>query len=371
MGNLDKDIYQKKMAIRYCLLTSSLPFLEVNVENKRELSDTATVVTDVDVLGIAIDGNGSINKSIFDCKTLGKTSPINRAFWAAGLMQYLDCDEAFVILRKKASEAHRLSAKHIDVHLFSEKQFVNYAQSYSMDFGLDYCYSTDMSSWQLHSRTFDKNSGFEKFGQFLNGELPLESDAVRGIRRLLAALDKGKGEFNPSKPQHAAIFLHSLMMFSLMMARVIHDFKSIVDYDADKDSFEKILGYYIWGGREAYTKKLKLTELFYSTRTSASQANELELNEWSSFIEMSRKLLDSPRDVYNCCLPLREMSFRSISKVDPSKDEFVVGLFKKNNRLRQFISLQARYLVRAAGLPKEFYENLVDIFKSLQISTTK
>jgi hypothetical protein len=32
-------------------------------------------------------------------------------------MNFLGYDEAFIILRKKASEAHRLSAKTINVHL--------------------------------------------------------------------------------------------------------------------------------------------------------------------------------------------------------------------------------------------------------------
>ena len=125
MGKLDKDIHQKESAIRFCVLTGSLPFLEVNVENRRELSDSATIITDIDVLGVSIDASGTNRRIIFDCKTLGKTSPINRAFWAAGLMKYALCDEAFVILRKKASEAHRLSAKDINVHLYNENQFSN------------------------------------------------------------------------------------------------------------------------------------------------------------------------------------------------------------------------------------------------------
>src|SRR5690554_6340781 len=117
MSKFDKDIHQKEMAIRYCLINEMVPFLEVNINNYRELSDASTLITDIDVLGVKVNSSGKQEKVIFDCKTLGKTSPINRAFWAAGLMQFAQCSEAFVILRKRASEAHRLSARQLGVHL--------------------------------------------------------------------------------------------------------------------------------------------------------------------------------------------------------------------------------------------------------------
>lgn len=364
MSNLDKDIHQKESAIRFCILTGSVPFLEVNVENKKELSDTSTVITDIDVLGVYTDSTGVQRRTIFDCKTLGKTSPINRAFWAAGLMRYLACDEAFVILRKKSSEAHRLSAKHIDVHLFDENQFANFAESYSLEFKSDYCYSTSIDVWIAHASAYGKDGGFEKFGHFLNCELPLEMDAARGIKRLLAALQKGKGEFNPEKKAHIAIFQHSIMMFSFLMARIVHDLKTIIDFDANKNDFEKILKYYIWGGREAYSQRQKMIQLF----SSANQSSAIlapELREWDSFVELNRKLLDSPVDVFKCCFPMREIYFRNLSPIEESKDRFVAKLIASNKRLRQFIMSQARYLAGASQLPREFNECLNEVFDQL------
>ena len=365
MGNLDKDIHQKESAIRFCVLTGSLPFLEVNVENRRELSDTTTVMTDIDVLGVSIDASGTVRRVIFDCKTLGKTSPINRAFWAAGLMKYVSCDEAFVILKKKASEAHRLSAKDINVHLYSEQQFENYSESYSLDFNSDYCYSTNIDNWITHASIYGKNSGFEKFGQFLNSEIPLESDSARGIKRLLAALQKGKGEFNPVKDTHAAIFYHVVMTFSYLMAKAVHDLKAIVDFDANKEEFEKLLKYYIWGGREAFSIKQKMSQLFSSTNTSMASI-EPELREWELFVELVRKLLDSPVDVFKCCFPMREISIRKLAVNDEAKDLFLAKSISNNKRIRQFASSQAKYLIKATQLPAEFDSNLSSIFDDLK-----
>jgi len=365
MGKLDKDIHQKESAIRFCILTGSLPFLEVNVENRRELSDTATVITDIDVLGVFVDASGTSRRIIFDCKTLGKTSPINRAFWAAGLMRYVSCNEAFVILRKKATEAHRLSAKDINVHLYSEKQFSNYSESYSLDFNTDYCYSTNVDNWITHTSIYDRNSGFEKFGQFLNSEIPLESDSARGIKRLLSALHKGKGEFNPDKEAHSAIFYHVVMVFSYLMAKAVHDLKAIIDFDAKKEDFEKLLRYYIWGGREAFSQKQKMSQLFASNNTSLA-CSDPELREWELFVELVRKLLDSPVNVFKCCFPLREISIRNIVTKDDAKDIYLAKSIASNNRIRQFASSQAKYLVKAAQLPSEFDSNLSNVFDDLK-----
>lgn len=364
MGNLDKDIYQKESAIRFCILIGALPFLEIDVENQKELSDISTVITDIDVLGVSIDASGTRKRIIFDCKTL-KTSSINRAFWAAGLMKYVSCDEAFVILKKKAPEAHRLSAKILDVHLFSEQQFINYSESYSLQFKSDYCYSTNINNWISHNSIYGESGGFEKFGQFLNSEIPLEFNTTRGIKRLIAALQKGKGEFNPERVQHVAIFQHAVMVFTYLMSKVVHDLKVIIDFDASKEDFEKLLKYYIWGGREIFLQKQKMSQLFASINQNSS-TSEYELREWDCFIELVRKLLDSPKDVFKCCFPMREITLRNFASKDENKELYLAKMIAGNNRIRQFITFQARYLIKATQLPSDFEAELSNVFDELR-----
>src|SRR4051812_33135041 len=112
MGRYDKDRFLKELAIRYCLARRMLPFLEVVVPNVSNLSitDSIDILTDIDVLGVddALDSN--LHRTVFDCKTVNKMSPVNRAFWASGVLQYTRCDEACVILRSKAVHNHRISA---------------------------------------------------------------------------------------------------------------------------------------------------------------------------------------------------------------------------------------------------------------------
>ena len=365
MGQLDKDLKQKEGAVRFAVLRGYLPFLEVFVENRKELSDASTIITDIDVLASSIDASGAMHRIAFDCKTLGKTSPINRALWAAGLLRYTSCDEAFVILRKKASEAHRLSAIEIDVHLFDEKQFANYAESYAVDYKLDYCYSTDIQSWVAHSKLYSASGGFGKFGRFLNNEVPLEDHAERGVKRLLAALLRGCGEFDPTKATHQAIFQHSVMVFSFLLAKIVHELKNIIDFDADKIEFERILKFYMWGGREAYQRRQKMAHLFASSNQSFPGVDP-ELNEWNDFIELVRKLLDAPHEVFRCCFIARELSFRNVVPRVPEKEIYLAKWISESSRTRQFTVAQARYLYKAAKLPREFEVDLVSQFDELK-----
>lgn len=365
MSKLDKDVHQKEMAIRYCLVNDMVPFLEVNIQNYRELSDVSTLITDIDVLGVKIESSGRLNKVIFDCKTLGKTSPINRAFWASGLMQFTGCSEAFIILRKKASEAHRLSARQIGVHLFDERQFGNYAESCSLDFSSDYCYSTSVMNWIDLYLSASGNSKLEQFVAFINNDLPAEKDVTKAFRKFLVGLEKVKGELDPDKNKHKAIFNYSLSIFMYLMAKIIHDFRAVIDYEVSESDYGKLMKYYIWGGRDSFFLKNKMTEI-YSNSTNSSVAPEPEIKSWLSYLELSRKFLDSPRDIQKCVLPIREISFMNIAQRTNEKDKFTSIYVSNNKRVRQFSSSAARYLVDAVKLPKEFFHQLDSAFDSIR-----
>lgn len=353
------------MAIRYCLVNEVVPFLEVNIQNYRELSDTSTVITDIDVLGIKVESFGRPKKIIFDCKTLGKTSPINRAFWASGLMQFTDCAEAFVILRKKASEAHRLSARQINVHLFDEQQFINHGESCSIDFRVDYCYSTTITNWIDLFSSVSGNTKLGQFVRFLNSDIPAEKDTARAFRKFLVALEKVKGELDPDKAKHKAVFNYALSVFMYLLARIIHDFRSVVDYDVGGNEYEKLMKYYIWGGRESFLLKNKMKELFSNTVDSPF-VSEPEIKNWPKYLELTRMLMDSPGDVQKCIFPVREIAFMDIALRSVDKDRFSSRYITNNKRVRQFSTSAAKYLVEAVRLPKDFTVQLESTFDEIR-----
>lgn len=361
MAKFDKDLHQKEMAIRYCLVSGLIPFLEVNVQNFRELSNTSTIITDIDTLGIKIDSSGHLRKVIFDCKTLKNTSPINRAFWASGLMSFTGSNEAFIILRRKAPEAHRLSAKQIGIHLFDEKQFSNYSESCSLDFSLDYCYSTNIQNWVQLEQSCKNNTALKQFFDFLSNDVPIERDSVKSFRKILIAFRKVGGEFDPAKSNHRAIYYYGLSMFSYVMAQIIYELRNIVDFDETEDSFEKTLKYYIWGGKDSYELRNKLQHLNSNKNV---EDTELKLQNWDGFIQLCRNLMDSPSNIPKCINTLREFSFKQIVNSSPDKDKYLKEQIDRSNRIRQFSLFMSSYLVLTTNLPKDLKDHLDDEFSN-------
>lgn len=366
MAVLDKDTIQKEKAIRYCISNGILPYLEVIVNNVREITDIKTVITDLDVLGVEISRRGVIRKTLFDCKTVGKMSAINRAFWAAGVMSFTGCDEAYVILGKKASEAHRVSAKSLKVHLFQEQDFDSYAQNSNINYLDVFSYSSKISIWHLFYSAFDKNDNLKALGEYINSKLPLERDNAKSLRELIGVIRAHKGEIDPAKAEHMAIYLSLILSFILVMSPVSSQMSDVYDQEMSFESYEKTLRYYIWGGRESYIQRRDLKNAVLDI--SGAKRGELELPGWADFVQVSRGFIDAHSELREALLPCRELSLRCLSVVDKDIDVHLSKRINKSNRIKQFIIASSNYIYRAAGLPKDFHDNVKDILVEIDDS---
>jgi|SRR5450830_880482 len=357
MAAADKDLHQKRKAIRFCVALGMVPYYEVNVTNVKDLTDKPELLTDIDVLGIDLK-NGRVVKSLIDCKTT-KTSPINRAFWAAGLRQYINAQHAYVILKRSAPESHKISARTLYVHLFDEALFDAHAAALSPSYLDEDDYLFDMDRWHTLYDCFRLNPSFEKLGEFLRHGIPLELDAARAVRGILGTLRSAKGELDPAKDSHVAIYCYALFSFCLAMSVVVRDVFDVFDPKQSKELFQTFLRDYIWGGRESYQLRKKLQVVMAAQNEHVSP--EFELHAWAEFIELTRTLLDSPESVFYCCTPLLSCSLRTIKGPVEKFDAKLKDQFSKNNRQRQFAFRISNYLVAACGLPKEFDERVKSI----------
>ena len=352
----NKDIYQKEIAIKHCLSQMIIPFLEVDVSNDKELTDTNMVITDIDVLGLNFH-KGQLLKTIFDCKTNNKTSPINRAFWASGLLNYTGCDEAYVILKKMAPEAHRLSARNLSVYLYSEGQFKSYSESLSIGFELNNYYSSNIENWQALSASFEDEPSLQKLKKIVLSDVAIESDKTKVFRRLLSACMSSRGKLNPRNPSHNSVYASTVLAFAICLHPMVNELKHIIDYEeTDSRKLETLLRYYIWGGRDNYRARHKMKS--YIAEKNETLSENLEIQAWEKFLELIRSLMDSPKDVGSCALVLREISIMSLLD---SPDIRINQNIKKNfisNRTRQFISLISDYVIKASNIPIEFSDNL-------------
>jgi hypothetical protein len=351
MAASDKDVFQKAKAIKFCLATGMIPFYEVNVSNLKELAEKPELLTDIDVLGIEFDRMGT-SRTLFDCKTNNKTSPINRAFWAAGVMAYVQADSAYVILKKAASEGHRLSAKSMGIRLFDESLFESHASALSARYNDKPAYAANIDNWHVLHEVFRVNAPISKLGDFIRHYLPLEVDSAKALRGLIGYVRQAKGELDPAKAAHMGVFAYSVFALAFTVGPIVRDFFDTFDPKQPKETFERFLRAYVWGGREQYLLRKRLRELMASQNESITA--EIELGGWEDFVEMMRSFLDAPNEIKNCLIPLIELALRSVAGASADSDAIAKLDFVKSNRIRQFCFRLSSYLVTATGLPAEF-----------------
>ncbi len=350
-----KDTQQKIKAIRYCVALGFVPYMEVVVRFVADTSESPCDLTDIDVLGIKPGAEVSSLRVIFDCKTLNKMSPINRAFWAKGLMAVTHSSEAFVILGKPAIEGHRLAGNSFGVRLFSEPLFDKFAASASVDYLVQNSYIENVNSWSMLAGISKNYPALGEVLMFLNSMGPLQLSGTHGIRILMSHMRYASGELDPSKNLHRAIFKLALAQFSIFANEMVRDFHNIFDPQADKNQFERVLRYYIWGGKENYDLRQRLNTAIKAAK-GVMESEPFEFPAWDRFVEYFRGCLDSPLSLGATCLPIKDMAFRELSDINTDIDRRLSLRLKANNRVRQFALAAASYFVESNKLPREFRE---------------
>ncbi|MFS6757968.1 hypothetical protein, partial [Staphylococcus aureus] len=95
-----KDRDQKGKALQFCLTHRWFPQLELEVAAGAALASKIAAVTDLDVYASIPDQFVGYRSVVFDCKTKAKESAVNRALWLMGVMERMDADQGFCILKR-------------------------------------------------------------------------------------------------------------------------------------------------------------------------------------------------------------------------------------------------------------------------------
>ncbi|XVJ70458.1 MAG: hypothetical protein HEQ39_13020 [Rhizobacter sp.] len=357
-----KDSVQKQKAVRYCVAHGYVPFMECVVRFSGDTSDVISDITDVDVLGVRPAGEMPTRRLAFDCKTLAKTSGVNRALWAAGLLRLIAADEAFVILLKAAPQGHRLAASKVGVHLFSEKLFDQYAQASSTDYVDHITYLDNLSAWDA---LWDMRIKFPRVAilvDYLTREAAFEQNPAAGFRSLLSKLKQAEGEFDVSKPEHRMLYGIVVSQAITILAGIVREFNTLFDPEMNLVDFQKSLRNYIWGGREGYELRKRLQVALHADRPDDGQ--DFQLPGWDSFVELVRSLLDAPLLAGSSALPIKDLAFRELGKPSLLADVRIKRELTSNTRSRQFALLVNRYIGSLSRL-------LMDCSEHLKESLTK
>jgi hypothetical protein len=358
MGKEDKDRHQKELAVRYCLAEGALPFLEVCVPSQSDLSDSTEVLTDLDVLGVEGIGDGGLRRSLYDCKT-AKMSPINRAFWAAGVRDYTGCDVAFVILKKPAVHNHRISALSIGVDLHDEQSFRELGETLDPSFPDSRCYQADLERWHRLNDSYARNSFSAELFNHARNLAPITRTPWVVFRQLISELRAVRGELDPAKPDHLAILLDVVCSGLVLWTTMCRDMRRLYSPGSGKAAFEKLLRYYLWGGRSSYELRSQLRE----TRAKATgELRPMELPAWNKLVTFAGLLLSGPGSILECAHVCREMSLRVVSGPDADLDKELARRISNNNRVRQYSISLSNYFVEAVNLPKDFTADVEGLF---------
>jgi len=348
MGKFDKDRHQKEMAIRYCLVRGVSPCLEVMVPSASDLSDTVENLTDIDVLGLEFIADGGFRRTIFDCKTASRMSPINRAFWAAGLVSYTGCNDAIVVLKGRAVYNHRISALRIGVDLHDELSFEDLGRTFDLEFSKDFSYQASIDRWNDVFELYKINEwsgGLYNLGRNI---APISREPWRVFRKIVADMRGVRGYFDPDKHAHVVLFFDVLAAVFLLWSSMGREVRRFYDPKMTKGEFETALRYYIWGGKESYHIRQGLLN-----RVDAGESTQ-EFPAWEKLVRLAGLVMSAPQEVFGCVSVCRDLSIRIACGRNKDHDSRMLDFFASNRRARQFILAVSDYVIAASGIPKDF-----------------
>lgn len=348
MGKYDKDRHQKEMAIRFCLARGVAPCLEVMVPSASDLSDTIENLTDIDVLGLEFISDGGFRRTIFDCKTTNKMSPISRAFWAAGLASYTGSDDAVVILKNRAVYNHRISALRIGVDLHDDLSFEDLGRTFDVEFGKDNSYQASIDRWNAVFDVYSGNKWSEDLYFLGRNIAPVTPEPWRIFRKMIADMRNVRGQFDPAKSAHVVILLDVLAGVFLLWSSLGRDIRRFYDPKMSKDEFERALRYYIWGGKESYQIRQELRQ-----RAESSEAAQ-EFPAWDKLVRFAGLVITAPQEVFGCVSVCRDLAIRLACGRADNHDKIISATFASNRRSRQFVMAVVDYMIAASGIPKDF-----------------
>ena len=353
MGKYDKDRFQKEMAVRYCLAKSMVPFLEVITSSSSNLSAADEILTDLDVVGIAADSDGSQRYVFFDCKSSQRMSAINRAFWAAGVRTYVGYDQAYVILKTQPLINHRLSALTLDVDLHDETSFQELGRRTDESFPSDSHYQSSISRWEAVYDAYAKNNWTKKIFDLVRNQVPLSTTPWSTFRHIIAEVLRTRGEYDPGKPEHMAIFLDILASAMVLWGSLGRDISRFYEARMDQESFERVFRYYIWGGKDGYQTRQQLARRV--------GRKTIDVPAWPRLVDYAGLTVSAPKSLLVGAHVFKELSIRIVTGNVATFDQDLNQRFVLDNRLRQFMLGMSGYLVEAGGLPQDIGKAVKEI----------
>jgi len=360
-----KDREQKEKALQFCLAHRWFPQLELEVAADAALSKRTAAITDLDVFASIPDQFKGYRAAIFDCKTKAKESAVNRSLWLMGVMEKMNAEQGFCILKKGGTihTDHRLMAGKRGVILLSEDEFDLYAKI--IHGGENSAVSShlgSLDSWDEFNKIQNRFPNLRAGIAYTRASYWTIEDAAEACRKTLVALRNLKPELDPVQPDHTALFMDLCALFARSLALVVCQiFKFYLHPPLLHDLSEPLL-VMLYGGRETYQHRNELYRLLKG-RGDETPVPDLSLPEWDKFLNLVRQMLDAPIAVQSVPLIIREVGFSLLN--NDHSFQFAKLLCAESSQAARFSVLVTDYLSKAARL-HDFGAQADNVLISLQ-----
>lgn len=357
-----KDRSQKSDALRYIVARRWFPQLEVNVLPRTATSKADYLITDIDVLGSIPDEFDGYRTLLIDCKT-GKEKPISRALWLRGLMDRLEGARGICIFKRNSVERdHRLVAADCNVLLFTETEFQTFVKATNGILNSENSHLAEIENWEHYFEIENRYQKLQTCIHFSRSEFWMCKTEAAACRKTIATLIEVKPELDPTRPEHIAIVGDYVALFLHALARIVLKIFSSYLQPENRDDLADALLFILYGGRESYEFANKLRKMIPSR--DHEKMENLTPPEWDRFVQLTRQTLDAPTQALVAPLIAREIAWSYLGSTQSTA--FAKILAAQSPYAGKFCLLGTEYLSKAAKLPPEFGEILMNQFLQIQ-----
>ncbi|AST91065.1 hypothetical protein BC6307_07125 [Sutcliffiella cohnii] len=334
--------------------------MEAEIYFAEGVSPQRKTVTDLDTVALIPSNFGELSFLIGDCKTLKNQSPITRSFWLSGLMGLLRAERGIVLLTKEIERDHKQLSSNMNVSLMSEKDFEILAKKTTTNYKLVNSALCDGDTWDKYFELYKRFPHLENAVKYVKNDFWNISDDKLKLRKTLYTIRGIRRELNPDNPEHVALLIDLISLFSVTLNRVTLDIFNQYLLPETKENLSRELKIWLWGGMDQYLYWNKL----YQIASNKGNDNEIELPEWDLFVQLIRQFLEEPYSTSRIPLLLREIAFETMS-AHSSDYTLSRQLATKYSQAAKFAVMIASYVCKAALLPKDFdsliSEKLMDL----------
>ncbi len=360
-----KDRAQKALALKFCISKRWLPQLEVNIESSKRLEKQNLLLTDLDVLAVALSPVGEQVKFIFDCKSGNRESPIGRVFWLKGVMEKTHSSHGFILMNSKMNigKDHRLTAADLNISLLKENEFesLSIGTGGSTSINTEYSVAADITAWEKLSELNKKYPNMSEYLSFSNSSFWMINEPGEQCRKVVAKLRRIRSELDPSKNEHLCIFGDALSLFLMTISNIANKLLLVLISPTEKDDFSSLVLAYLYGGYENLNAAIKIRSL----ATGQNEGDALSIfPETNKFEHLTREIMQAPQQAMAAALLARELSLCMLTNSEQTKLQLDIA--NENPYATKFILLASEYLQQAIKLPPEFF----DIYSKISFGIT-